>query len=425
MTDHDPSDGDSIDTDGIDRRAFLGGAAGIGATAGIGGLPGVPGGGGHDDPPIDVPDGAVPYVAARRHTNHDAVAAGHAPPEREPVWATMPVDRWLRIEAANAAEHRVNAMLRERGASDLVRAGTRLNGNGELIVDVHVTELETPRGDVLTPDVDVDALRRAVPSTARGRAALPREHRGGLGSLGTATREREHEVAWTRVRQRQQADYFNQIHRPVRGGAAMTESGPPGTTCTPAWHRGLGEYVLVTAGHVIGGVSPGETCYQPDNTWWWNEIGVSEDAAYAGSDVDHDGDLETTFDAATIRMTDAGVDYDLAGYGGGDYDDVTAIIAKVEWSQIYDDFLSDRSYTLQGSNTGRSTGEITWASNEYKIFETDAVSEGGDSGGPHFKEVDGYAYIAGVHNYGPSEQGEHGSGATSLHKVEQEFPITV
>lgn len=407
-------------SDGIDRRTFLGGAAGVGAAAG---LPGLPGDGGDG---FEAPAGEVPYVAARRHTNHAAVAAGDEPPRREPVWASMRVDRWLRIEAANAAERRVNAMLRERGASDLVRAGTRLNGNGELIVDVHVVELETPRGDVLTPDVDVDRLRAALPSTARGRGELPGEHRGGLGSLGTPTREREHEVAWTRVRQAQQAGYFDHEYRPVPGGSEMAaEDQGFATTCTPAWDRGLGEYVMVTAGHAVEDVTSGQPCWQPAHRSWGNRIGYSANAEFVDRDPDGDGYIETTFDAATIRMSGAGVAYELAGDDGDDdhYDGVYGIGGPLGWREIEYDRFDGKKYFLQGVSSGRKGEEIWWTSDSYKLFKTDIDAIGGDSGGPHFKEKSGFAYIAGVHHGSNSKYNY--SEATAMEAVENRFPITV
>ncbi|MFB6200822.1 MAG: hypothetical protein ABEI98_02315 [Halorhabdus sp.] len=76
------------------------------------------------------PDNAtIRYVAAYRHTNHEAVVNGTATPECEPVYEFVPVGEWLAVEAPYAGADAVHE-----------RVTSRLAGNHSLSTGVSSTE---------------------------------------------------------------------------------------------------------------------------------------------------------------------------------------------------------------------------------------------------------------------------------------------
>ena len=435
MSDDDPSSGFS-------RRSFARMLGGAGLAGGLGGID-LPGRGGAGGPDAGGPGGGsggpsdvrfrgdrVEIPSMYRHTNHEAVEDG-APPERETVYTAIPRELWIRNEAAYGAERRINALLRERHGTDLIRAGVRTDSshvNHERVIDVRVVEQDRGRAvgasGRLAPGVAPEAVREGLPGEVDGRVRA-RDESGVTASVVDEVRG-GFPVEVTQVRHELQTDeVYDHRYRPVPGGAKMQEGGPA-TICTPAFDWGLGDHVLVTAGHVTG-PDAGEPCYQPHSTWWGgNYIGDSDEGHFEEHDTSADTDDDpdnTTFDAATIDE-EVGVTYDLASDGGDDqyWSGVAGIAGTVPWAEIKNHEIDhDYELYLQGSTTGRNKDHIHWVSDTYNVFETWVDSEGGDSGGPHFKIEDGYAYIAGVHDYGR----EFLAGATAMVAVETRFGLTV
>jgi hypothetical protein len=109
---------------------------------------------------------AVEYVAAYRHVG----TPGDGPPTREPVYETMPFERWGRTECASVAADVVADHLDARtDGSPSVGFGTAPAGDG-LAATVNLTTTLDRDGDVVfTPDASfhptVAATPRAVTAT--------------------------------------------------------------------------------------------------------------------------------------------------------------------------------------------------------------------------------------------------------------------
>jgi len=107
----------------------------------------------------------IRYVAAYRHSNHEAVANGSATPEREPVYESVPVEEWLAVEApyagADAVRERITARL---DGTHSLSTGVSSTDNGSRIM-VATRTLLSREGEVLsTPNVTFDRLRSVTPA---------------------------------------------------------------------------------------------------------------------------------------------------------------------------------------------------------------------------------------------------------------------
>jgi hypothetical protein len=109
----------------------------------------------------------VRYVAAYRHTNRDEVENG-SEPEREPVYETVPFERWARTECASVAAAAVGETLEERlGQSlDAVSTGISSGDEGPVVTVAH-TVTRDREGDVESrPSVAFDRLVSVTPASA-------------------------------------------------------------------------------------------------------------------------------------------------------------------------------------------------------------------------------------------------------------------
>lgn len=122
-----------------------------------------------DDPEVEyVPEeGVVRYVAKRRRSNPDATGDGD-PPERDPVYETMPFGKWAarraRSAAAGAAADHVAS---ELDVAD-VAGGTTSSVEGEdTVAVVSVTTVLDRSGDVVRrAGVEFEDLVAATPASA-------------------------------------------------------------------------------------------------------------------------------------------------------------------------------------------------------------------------------------------------------------------
>jgi hypothetical protein len=114
------------------------------------------------------PSAEVPRLERLVHANHEAVAAGEEPPEREAEYYTIPRDEWVHVEATQDAMRRLDRKLNRLTSSDLVSVsvGTTVSGQQSERA-VFVTYAER---DGETPAVGFDELRDALPATVTGTA---------------------------------------------------------------------------------------------------------------------------------------------------------------------------------------------------------------------------------------------------------------
>jgi hypothetical protein len=197
---------------------------------------------------------------------------------------------------------------------------------------------------------------------------------------------------------------YESKYRPVPGGCAIdsenTATGRQGTLGTPVKQPNSSNDAWVTAAHVVDpdvdrGNSTTADIHQPSENY--DTIGT----AYSW-DWWHPGFLEDDYpaDAAVITSdwaNDSKFDVACDGSGcSGDYQGWN-IKGTVTWDRIklIEGVLD---HTLQGKATGRNSGKIL--STTKPVYEIDADSRNGDSGGPYFESpmYTDEVYIGGIHN---------------------------
>jgi len=360
----------------------------------------------------DNPKKEVPRLRSLRHKNHREIVEDGKPPEVEPVYDTIPRDKWVETESAFDAERKLNQAIRKVDDTGLVVAGVTETTSGhhsQKSIEVRYIERKKPSGKTANPNVSFEDISEQIPSKVSGTA----------GEGDNAVTVRDIPVTTKKVTHELQSHYDSE-YRPVPGGCSMEcEGDGTATTCTPAYDNDLGEHVIVTAGHAITNVESGHDVEQPtDAPLWGNHIGTSDKAEWDS------GARHTTFDAATVDLEDGAVNgvghkYALADDSGG-YK--KSIFGQVSWMTIKT-MVGEQSYKLskQGRTTKHAEGHIDWASYTAEVFETTAESANGDSGGPHYSTDGELVLIAGVHGYGANP----GSGATAMEDISNEFNLTV
>lgn len=359
----------------------------------------------------DDPKDRVPRLEKLRHTNHEAVENGTEPPQREPVYYTIPYDEWVVIETAHDAASRVKQQIASKINSKTNNTSrnpltnlhfgvtTRTNGHtAEKTVVITYSRLISPNGtEISKPAVSLEWLTDAAPDTATGKVG-----------------EDEHEVlrenipVQVRERDRIQQAYYDGKYRPVPGGCQLQDrsDGGYGTLGTPAWDYDVGDVVLTTAGHCV----EAESGHSLDQPYVNHYIGQSDKAKVVNG-----------FDAATIPLGGVDYKYNLADGAADSYNEY--IYGTLAWDTIKD-HEGDVNYHLykQGRSTGRQRGHIDTVGDDWTYWIT-AEGEGGDSGGPNFRDEGSNAYISGIHAWG--DINGPNSGATHISKVENWFNLNV
>lgn len=325
------------------------------------------------------PTEEVPRLQRLTHTNHEAVEAG-APPEREPVFTTIPRDQWVRVESAWDAVQRLQTWIDDNDRLDDFVAGmkkTTMGHHSRHVVEVSYVESRS--------SVDYQTVLDELPATVAGQA----------GAGDNAEVVEDIPVRVDRITDvRPTSEYFDYKYRPVPGGCKMDPDGSlsPGTTCTPAYDNDEGKYVMLTAGHNVD-FTWGIDVYQPDDGSSSNFIGSSDQN---GTSYDNCDNLD--WDAAEIELDGVDHKYAIAGdESGSDYD--YPIYGIVTWDTVKDWTDCDPEIFHQGKTSGRTKTCVDKARSNKTIQYEDPPS-GGDSGGPIFqvyKTIDGFsAHIAGI-----------------------------
>lgn len=121
------------------------------------------------------PTKEVPRLRGLQHTNHEAVMNENAPPEREPIYYTIPRDEWAYNEGVQNAAVRTKQKLDVRlsgcGSSSgpgYITAMTKETVSGHQKRREVVVKHITLEGD--EPDVGIEELKSKAPSKIDGRA---------------------------------------------------------------------------------------------------------------------------------------------------------------------------------------------------------------------------------------------------------------
>lgn len=296
-----------------------------------------------------------------RHTNHEEVENGEAP-EREPTFYEIPYDDWASIEATRDGASRVGSKF----TSPDLSFGLRKDDSSKtgLVVVASWEKTKSADGTIINkPDIPYSELSEMLPSTVTG-VAKKDDMEEKMRSIPVTVKKRV----------LQQEAFYDNKYRPIPSGCAAERGDLTDFTIgSPAYDWDIGENVLTTASHCVKRQS-GTEVYQHSASWT-SQVATS----YEYTERDHG-------DAATCKV-DADVTYQLAEEGG---------YGRSVTGNVSDDKLRDMAYygenmTKQGQQTGRTEGVVEEVDDrEYSTrVITSAYSDGGDSGGPHYR-VDQY-----------------------------------
>lgn len=376
----------------------------------------------------DDPQEEVPRLSRLRHTNHDEVVAGTAPPEYEPVYYTISREKWAVVETAHDAAEKMDRLLSRLDSSGLLSAGVRTFTKDQrkqkgVHVRYHVQVNEDGEA-VRTPDVSFEELKGNLPATVAGTAGEG-EHAVTIDDIPVELSRSEFNNLDHNDPSGGASDnyYYDYVYRPIPAGAMVIDdnTGELGTIATPAYDYDLDEYVLTTVAHLTD-VESGHSIEQPCCSYY---VGKSDKGSFSWWD----------FDAATIDINTADhgsydVEYALAD-DDGNYS-LTPIYGTLVWDTIKDN-EGNTSYNMQwqGAASGHHSDNYIVETNTDHYFWLDDPGTGGDSGGPmyhvEFSGHDGRAYIGGI--VGQRDDGD-GDGdddvaGTWIGDVENKFNINV
>lgn len=368
------------------------------------------------------------------HTNHQEVVEKNAPPEREPVYYTIPYDKWVRVETADAASKAIKKRVDKVTDHPCVRVGVTKENKGQTKSHSVVVErsIFNYRDRIIKPDISSEELKDVVPDTASGEVS-----RDGkiveVDKIPVKVRTRELQVADCSAANEKPKNY-DCAYLKVPAGARFSAENPNvdggfahATLGVPAYSDWFGEYVMTTAGHIPGHSSGGDfydrkdghTAHQPTDDY--SNFGWVYESRY--EDADYSDDYEVEFDGAYIGLES---DEDLS-WGFAQDDGTITDDEEVAGSYAWDKIKDGGYLTKQGARTMRTGGKITeWWQN--KTFEVEDGALRGDSGGPNFTETNyyegtSYKSIAGICSYyiGTEDKG----GYMHTGRIESYFDLTI
>jgi hypothetical protein len=383
----------------------------------------------------DNPKDEVPRLEALHHTNHEAVVAGEEKPEREPVYYTIPRAEWARTEAAHNASQRLFSRIHrrfgtsctgDRGLGYVTTAvADRVNGHHreKSIVARHVTF----NGD--EPQVDVDRLREATPAKMSGSVGQ-KNYEETVEGIPVTVEKEDFSTMGGGNENYYDYDYSGQgtpcgaqVEVKYGGETADEEEIHFGTVACPGWHDDHGS-VMLTAAHVVDDNFEGyenEDIYNPDHPDDPNYPGGTRGNTLKKEWTSSDTNCGNRSNDSAIAKFDDGYSYKFAA-DDGSYNTGWEVYGTLGWDNIGD----GASLTKQGARTGVNYGSTSCVDSNYNVFEIDATSGGGDSGGPIFTETyyegnTSFKSVAGIVSYG----GSGVTGAPHIGNAESAMNVSI
>ncbi|WP_435319840.1 hypothetical protein [Haloarchaeobius sp. TZWSO28] len=384
-------------------------------------------------------DKEVPYIDRYRHTNRSEIANGKAP-KREPVYETIDRSKWSEIEGAHVAAQKINGQinsLRSNTAGPtLITTDVTTTSDGKAIRVMYQEKQEYKQPDVTSdsgntpekeleirsPEISLETLEQNLPSQVSASAPVEKV------DFRPETRTYPVFVESTTVHNTDQCKryHFNSGHgHDIPAGCKMHGDGN-GTLGTPANHDGLGDYVMVTAGHAFDSSS---SMHQPKKGWWEHKDGVRHTYEYDNGNGDY-ALIKAPHDHDGWKL----YHYRLADGSGGFKDDVY-ISGTITWDSIkYHEGDSSWTVERQGARTGMESGSITGThTNNGKFVKTDIAQGRGDSGGAVFKRYQNSdvesLYIVSINTKGYGSTGSNCkfdiSGGSAMAYIEEKEGLTV
>lgn len=362
-------------------------------------------------------DNEVPYIRALVKTDSDKI-------EREPVYGTIARDKWNRINTAENASQRLLEKLSKKFDAQHIAVGVSPPSVGKhnswnITVSRRVNEKSGTGAESIQsakgPSFSLDQLKDEVPAETSGKVELEQvsEHVEGI----------QVEVR-DEIRREQ---YYDGEYRPVPGGCDINS----GTTGFRASEGSTGNFVMVTAGHVLNSINEDSSgkVYQPSglliNGDHVGNVGSSQYGDDGQEAIWRQDDSSDVTDFGYYEIANGyGVTDKLASDSEGEY--TNQVDGIVTWDWIKNEGYASDVYR-QGSETGKKVGSIVNHENGrgQKSFWNSANSERGDSGGVHYAKVDGDTCVVGCHAWGVEVDGETQSGGNSAEKIEEKGHVYI
>lgn len=197
--------------------------------------------------------------------------------------------------------------------------------------------------------------------------------------------------------------------------------GVAGTACCTVWDKDAKERRLLTSGHLLMYETDDDDDYCTNGEYHSDVVQPSGTRSSVIGEVVEDKCVTCNgFDAGLCTLNTDWTPHFV------DLDDeytTESITGIRSW-----DWMTSEGAFEEIFRRGRTTGVDSGPSisekfnDERKSFYTDAESEGGDSGGPHYDIEDGDYWLWGVHNW---TNKNNQAGALALEKIQEQFNCIV
>lgn len=347
---------------------------------------------------VDNPDKEVPRLKGFEYEQKVADPSKRdGPPEREPVYYSIPKSEWVKRACTRAAADRLGRN------TDEIHIGFGLtNINGDLAILAQHSTFKRKDGSSDSPPITFEEMKDRLPDRTHGIVERDRDE----------YRVEDISIIYQKAVYSPQA--FDDKYGPVPGGCASSDC----TLGFPAYDNDTDDYCHTTAAHCVDR-DYGEDVYQPD---YQRHLGACNGYTTSGN-----GDV-----AKTNIDSDDAVIIDIADQADGGQNSEGWLIAGTYYSDKLDDMVANNeSAYKQGSTTGRQKGEVLAhfdqnAATGPKV-RIDADRAGGDSGGPYFNLEYGtnitYSYRIGIHAWGSGPNLNDSAGNT-FYYAENELNIS-
>lgn len=327
----------------------------------------------------------VPRIHGYERVNTEEIRNEGASPVYEPIYESIPREKWVEVETAHDARERVAARLSDLEQEPRVAVGwqTSRGKPRRAIVVEHETERsrDGPRNrrPEMSFDEFSDQVKELIPDEVHGTAGRGTDAETTVESIPLKIEQVEGaEHQW---------DYDHEYRSEgVPAGCYIHNGDSAGTLGPFMFDSHYGEWIFLTAAHVANGSSNGKM-YQND------PVSNGHFADVNWTKTKKDG----SFDASVLNHLQFGGSWDFAADSWDSYQGPT-IEGRQSMSGLKDMEFSGTIYK-QGIATGRSSGTVhNVGSNSFK---TDCDEDNGDSGGPYWVEKSsGGALASGIHYKG-------------------------
>ena len=333
-------------------------------------------------------DDQVGYVRLMRTV--DPGKDNERPPEREPIYGSIPRDEWERRHTCLDAAQRIGDRIRQwdRGSIDLIAPYfTEMDDDPSGFgVIVYYRRVEYSDGSRRSPGPSKEEVREYLPDTQQGEAGSGEHHTKRSHRVEVVDREEQEVGECQTDADNMDPNKWNNIP----GGARvvnMTEDSF-GTTCAPFHRNANNEKGVIISGHVANSTT--DDIGQKDPTVGYNVQWGNVYDLHDGEDIDWGfvREIETDYGLSSNICNDDVVD------------DLDYPIQGIVTNDALQNEGYSKTYHTQGRDSLRRSGSME--SFNYSSVLTEQQVDGGDSGGPLFylEDVDSdgtqEAFITGV-----------------------------